>query len=271
MQAAGGPGAETPLDGDRLWVEFADPAESADSGDPPGTVFRCDLTWLTSAWTCVFGRGCRGIDATRPDDGCCTLGAHFCDADDEKRVARAVKRLTPKQWQHAAAGARGRWRAVDDEGSRTTAVVDGACVFLNRPGFGPGTFADGAGCALHRLALDEGRPPHETKPDVCWQLPVHRSYRTVERPDGTSYLEVTIAEYDRRGWGAGGHDLDWYCTGSPLAHVGPEPVYVSLAAELVELLGKPAYEVLVEHCEAAFAARRLLPVVVHPATRAAQP
>ena len=111
---------------------------------------------------------------------------------------------------------------------------------------------------------------------MCWQLPIRRSYRTVERPDGTSYLEVTIAEYDRRGWGAGGHDLDWYCTGSPLAHVGAEPVYVSLAAELTELLGKAAYEVLVEHCEGAFAARRLLPVVVasrrtacRPAARAA--
>jgi hypothetical protein len=46
---------------------------------------------------------------------------------------------------------------------------------------------------------------------------------------------------------------------------------VSLAAELTELLGKAAYDVLVEHCEAAFAARRLLPVVVHPATRAARP
>ena len=55
-------------------------------------------------------------------------------------------------------------------------------------------------------------PPHEAKPDVCWQLPIRRSYRTVERPDDTSYLEVTIAEYDRRGWGPGGHDLDWYCS-----------------------------------------------------------
>ncbi len=106
---------------------------------------------------------------------------------------------------------------------------------------------------------------------MCWQLPVRRSYRTVERPDGTSYLEVTIAEYDRRGWGEGGHDLDWYCSGSPEAHVGPEPVYVSLAAELTELIGAPAYERLVECCAGAFAARRLLPVVVHPATRAARP
>ena len=35
---------------------------------------------------------------------------------------------------------------------------------------------------------------------------------------------ATIAEYDRRGWGPGGHDLDWFCSGSPEAHVGREPV-----------------------------------------------
>ena len=39
---------------------------------------------------------------------------------------------------------------------------------------------------------------------------------------------MTIAEYDRRGWGAGGHDLDWYCTGNPLAHTGAEPVFRSM-------------------------------------------
>ena len=260
-------GTETPLDGDRLWVEFGDPDTD---DDPPQTVFRCDLTWLTSSWTCVFGRGCRGIDATRPDDGCCSVGAHFSDRDDERRVARAVKRLTPEQWQHRDAGRGNRWRATDDDGARTTAVVDGACVFLNRPGWAPGTFADGAGCALHLLALAEGRPPLETKPDVCWQLPIRRSYRTVERPDGTSYLEVTIAEYDRRGWGPGGHDLDWFCSDSPLAHVGADPVFRALRAELVELLGAAAYAVLAGHCEGALAARRSLPVVVHPATAAAE-
>jgi hypothetical protein len=258
--------AETALDGDRLWVEFPDPE---DAGDPPDTVYRCDLVWLTSSWTCVFGRGCRGIHADQPDAGCCTLGAHFSDRADEKRVARAVRRLTAQQWEHRDEGRGDRWRTTDAEGSRTTAVVDGACVFLNRPGFAPGTFANGAGCALHLLALAEGRPPHQTKPDVCWQLPLRRTYRTVERPDGTSYLEVTIAEYDRRGWGPGGHDLDWYCSGSPLAHVGAEPVFRSLRAELVELVGAGAYAVLARHCEGALAARRSLPVLVHPATAAA--
>ena len=87
--------------------------------------------------------------------------------------------------------------------------------------------------------------PLETKPDVCWQLPIRRTFRTVKRPDGSEYTEVSISEYDRRGWGPGGHDLDWYCTGNTEAHTAPEPLYVSSAAELTELMGKAAYDELV--------------------------
>lgn len=259
--------AETPLDGPRAWLEFPDPADD-------GQVVRCDVTWLTSSWTCVFGGGCRGIYADRPTDGCCSLGAHFSDTDDERRVGRAVRRLTAGQWQLKAAARRGGWIETDDEGARKTRVVDGACIFLNRPGFAPERsaaphFADGAGCALHLLARADGDEPLTTKPDVCWQLPLRRTYRTVERPDGTSYLEITVAEYDRRGWGAGGHDLDWYCTGTPTAHTAAEPVVRTLRAELVELIGKDAYDVLAAHCDQVLAARRLLPLTVHPATRRA--
>ena len=260
------PAPETDLDVARSWLEFPDPAgETGEDG--PEQVVRADLTWLTSSWACIFGRGCRGIYAERPDDGCCTLGAHFADDDDEKRVAGAVARLEPAGWQHAC---HDDWVETDDEGARKTRVVDGACVFLNRPGFG-----GGEGCALHALALRERRAPLELKPDVCWQLPLRRTYRTVDRPDGSSYLEVTVAEYDRRGWGGGGHDLDWYCSGNPQAHVAAEPVYLSLRDELVELIGAPAYAVLKRHCDRAVAARRelppkLLPLAVHPATVAAE-
>ena len=131
------------------------------------------------------------------------------------------------------------WTEPED-GATKTRVVDGACVFLNRPGF-----PAGAGCALHQHAVVQGLPPTSLKPEVCWQLPVRRAYRTVERPDETSYLEVTISEYDRRGWGPGGHDLDWYCSGNPDAHVGREPVYRSCRDELIELMGEPAYGQLV--------------------------
>jgi hypothetical protein len=234
----------------RAWVEFADPADA-------DQVFRCDLTWLTSRWTCIFGSGCQGIYADRPDDGCCTLGAHFADEDDENRVAEHVARLTPDQWQNHRAG-RNRWVDVEDDGERKTRVFKGACIFLNRPGF-PG----GAGCALHGYALDKGLHFVETKPDVCWQLPIRRTYRDIELPDGESYLEITIAEYDRRGWGPGGHDLDWYCSGNTEAHVGTEPVFVSNEAELVELMGRPAYDELARHCHEHLRSRSRL--ALHPA------
>jgi len=113
---------------------------------------------------------------------------------------------------------------------------------------------------------------------VCWQLPIRRSFQEVTRPDGTTFQLIEIAEYDRRGWGEGGHDLDWYCTTAPAAHVGTDPVYVSNRAELVALMGQPAYDVLVEHCRAReeslrALARRRLPLAglaPHPAGRAPQ-
>ena len=228
----------------RAFVEFNDPADA-------DTVFRCDLTWLTSRWACIFGHGCQGIYAERPDDGCCTLGAHFADTDDERRVGKAVRQLTSSQWQYRREAKAGGWVELEDvatvadgaEPARKTRVVDGACIFLNRPGF-----PAGAGCALHQLALSQGREVLHTKPDVCWQLPIRRQFRTVTRTDDTSYTEVTIAEYGRDGWGPGGHDLDWYCTANTEAHHGREPVYRSSRAELVALLGEAAYDVLAQIC-----------------------
>jgi hypothetical protein len=238
---------EVALDFPRAWVEFPDPADAEQS-------FRCDLTWLTSRWTCIFGNGCQGIYADQPEGvGCCTLGAHFSDKADEKRVRKSVKQLTPETWEHYDPK---DWVEKDEEGARKTRVVDGACIFANRPGF-----EGGAGCALHGLALRQDRHFLETKPDVCWQLPIRRTYEHIDRGDGTKVQVVVIAEYDRRGWGPGGHDLDWYCSGNTEAHIAAEPVYVSMGAELVELMGQQGYDELVKHADA-YDRRRL---VLHPA------
>jgi hypothetical protein len=243
---------EVDLDFPRAWVEFGDPAD-------PDQVFRCDLTWLTSSYTCIFGQGCHGIYKTSPDTGCCTLGAHFADKDDEKRVASYVAQLDADTWQFRPEGKvrRRDWVETDDEGARKTLTVevDGqeACIFHNRT-----DFPLGAGCALHALAIQQGRHPLETKPDVCWQLPIRRSFRDVQRPDGTSYTEVAISEYDRRGWGSGGHDLDWYCSGNTEAHVAVEPLYVTSAAELTELMGPEGYAELARHAEAHLRSRSTL-------------
>ena len=175
---------------------------------------------------------------------------------------------TPDGWanhDHRAHGAGGAWAEADEDGDRRTAVVDGACVFHN-----PRGFEGGYGCALHALALREGVPPLTTKPDVCWQLPLRRTYDTVGGPDGGEHLQVTVTEYTRAGWGGGGADFDWYCTSSPAAHVGAEPVWVSLRDELVELVGADVYARLAAHCEQLRPSRgrALLPLTVHPATAA---
>jgi hypothetical protein len=252
------PPPEVPLDFPREWVEFSDP-------DDPEHLVRADLTWLTSAWTCVFGRGCAGVVPGRPDDGCCSHGAFFTDEDDLHRVTAAVAELTPEDWQLAPAW-RGAWTEEDASGdeaaegvrSLRTRLVEGACVFLNRPGF-PG----GAGCALHRMAVREDLHPLATKPDVCWQLPVRREQEFADRPDGSRVLVTTLGEFDRRGWGPGGADLHWWCTGSPVAHVSPEPMVLTYAAELTALIGAPAYAELRRLAEARLDLGMIAP---HPAS-----
>jgi hypothetical protein len=139
----------------RAWLEFVDPAEE-------DTVYRCDLTWLTSNWTCIFGNGCQGIYETSPESGCCTLGAHFSDAEDEERVATWVDRLDDTLWERRSEAltkkgtvSRKKWVEIEDGERKTLAVkaTDGsqACIFHNSRDF-PG----GYGCSLHALALREG-------------------------------------------------------------------------------------------------------------------
>jgi hypothetical protein len=228
---------EVSLDFPRTWVEFVDPADK-------DQIFRCDLTWLTSRWECIFGRGCKGVEAERPDDGCCSLGAHFSDRDDEQRVRKYAAKLTDEDWQFRKIGLRKGITEREEDGDRRTRRVEGACVFLNRP-----DFSAGMGCALHAYALRVGKHPLETKPDVCWQLPVRRTYDHVTRPDDTEVLVITIGEYDRRGWGPGGHDLNWWCSNNTEAHIAADPLYITYGAELIELMGKRGYKELVKHCE----------------------
>jgi hypothetical protein len=205
----------------REWVEFVDPADAKG-------VIRADLTWLLSSWTCVYGRGCEGVVEGRADVGR-TQGVSELDE-------------------------------LEGEPARRTRTVDGACLFLNRPGF-----SGGAGCALHALALRDGLHPLETKPDVCWQLPVRRTQEWVERPDEVQVLVTSIGEFDRRGWGPGGADLHWWCTSSPAAHVGADPLWRSYAPELTALIGQPAYDELARLCALRATGRG----AAHPATEQA--
>ena len=235
----------------RAFAEFVDPAD-------PDQVFRCDLTWLTSRWSCIFGRGCPGSTPTARTTGAAPWVPTSPTGTTSGGSAGRYGSSPRRNGSTARAARRGGWVELEDpdhvaEGERPdrkTRIVDGACIFLNRPGF-----PAGEGCALHLLALDQGRDLTETKPDVCWQLPIRRQYRTVTRSDETSYTEVSIGEYGRDGWGPGGADLDWYCSANTEAHHGSSPVYANYRAELTALMGAAAYAVLVDLC-AEFESRR---------------
>ena len=250
---------EVELDFPREYVEFIDPANDEH-------VIRADLTWLLSSWTCIFARGCHGIVAGRSADGCCSHGAFFTDDDDQKRVRTAAKRLTPQTWQHYRRGFKNYTETDTIDGTnpalRTATRPDGPCVFLN-----DADFPSGGGCALHGQALRDGVHPLEYKPDVCWQLPIRREQDWITRPDGTKILMSVLGEFDRRGWGEGGHDLHWWCTSSPEAHVGTKPMFEEYGPELVALIGQEAYDELHEMCQRRM---KLGLVAIHPATVAAE-
>jgi hypothetical protein len=233
------------------WVSFEDPEEER--------TWVFDVTFLTSPWTCIYGRGCQGV-LTGPAEelvqGCCSYGAHFTDEDDVARVVAVAETLTADQWQFRAQGRKRGVVKTTKSGDTVSRLVDDACVFLNRPGF-PG----GPGCALHRAALERGERPLDLKPTVCWQLPLRRE--DTEHDDG--HVTTTVSQWERRHWGGGGDEFHWWCTESPDAFVGTRPVYEELRDELVETVGVVVYDMLVKYLED----RKGTPVALlpHPALR----
>jgi hypothetical protein len=202
----------------------------------------------------------------------------FSDEADEQRTLKAAEYLTPDMWQFyeqarpKKPGGKLRIADSDEDDERKTRTVDDACIFLNRKGYEAPGFTGDFGCVLHHLALKRDLHFVDTKPDVCWQLPLRRAYET--RTIGErEYSIIVIGEYERLAWGDGGEDFDWYCTSNPEAHVGKEPVYISNKAELTKMMGEPAYAILAEHCDRRLdgireARAKFLPlyVIEHPAT-----
>lgn len=262
-------GREVAPDFPREWFEFVDP-------DDPERIFSIDLTWVESTWSCRFGTSqCLGIDESNQAVGCCIHGAYIADEEDRDTVYNAVAQMPPKYWQLRPAETDAFFKAADptwlepwlewdeevdealepetddeDAGPHIkTKVVDGACIFANRPGH-----PTGPGCALHQWAMAEGRNIVGSKPEVCWQVPFSREDEWQERSDGQEILRTTIGEYDRRQWGGGGEDFDWWCTGAPECHTPNggtlEPIWKSMKDELTALIGEAAYGVVAQHCEA---------------------
>lgn len=201
-----------------------------DGGD---TIWRFDEAFLTSNWTCIWGRGCQGILAEPAEElgqGCCSIGANLDGLDEARMVGALAAMLAPEQFQFHAEAAEG---GVYSDGTHTnTRVVEGACIFLNRPGF-----EGGAGCSLHLGALEADESPIEWKPSVCWQLPI-----MVDWEPGEGDTEIaTVRRWTRKDWGEQGEEMAWCCTEGDRAYVGERPVIESLADELADIVGTPVF------------------------------
>ena len=213
---------------DERFEEVVDPVD--------GTRWRIDVGFLESSWTCLWGNGCKGIldePAESLMQGCCSVGAEMLDEDEAMLVAALGATLGPDQLQHHDHAQEHGF--FTDETRSNTAVVDGACVFFNRPGFSGGT-----GCALHLAGVAAGESVLDWKPEVCWQLPLR-----IDRDGDTA----TLRRWTRADWGSDGETMHWCCTERPTgpgdadAYVGDRPVLESLAEEIEALVGA---EVMVE-------------------------
>lgn len=223
-------------------MESSDIHEWVAFDDANGDTWQFDVTFLTSNYGCIYGRGCPGVLtelAPEYEHGCCTYSAHFIDDDDVGSVREKVAQLGPDEWELAGrAEELGGPIYKNDDGEWLTRSVDDACIFLNRPGF-----ATGAGCALHHAALARGERPIDWKPDVCWQVPL----RFDDHTDDNGHTTFVLREWRRRDWGEGGAEFAWWCTDDPLAFGEDRPVWRSLRDEIVELVGEEPYARLVDY------------------------
>jgi hypothetical protein len=214
--------------GDEHFEEFTDPVD--------GTRWRIDVGFIDSNWQCLWGNGCAGIlEVAAPElaQGCCSEGAHLLGEDEAMLIDALGRTLDPTLFEnYAEAEAHGVLRDApeNEQGGKATRVVNGACIFHNRPGF-----SGGVGCALYLGALADDESPMDWRPSICWQVPI----RVDEHDDGTK----TLRRWNRSDWGDDGANLAWCCTershteGLPSAYVADVPVAVSLHSELRGILG----------------------------------
>jgi hypothetical protein len=214
------------------WLTFPAP-------DDDGRQFRVNVSFLLSNYRCIFGCGCPGIldGAENSDLGCCAHGVEFTDDDDFQDVADAVAQLTEADADNLPL-IRSEWYYATNRGVPfKTAIVGNACIFANREGGPTGK----PGCAFHHLALRTGVHPSETKPEICWSVPLNFSDEEPVEPAGR---ETTIVSaFTAEAWD--GH-IGWWCIDTADAYSGTAPVYRTFEYELRRGMGDAGYERMVE-------------------------
>lgn len=218
-----GPSGGDVIDADTGGAGF----ERIDDGE---TTWRFETDFLRSNWTCIWGRGCQGILDTPAEhlgQGCCSVGARIADDDEARRIVGLAAMIDPSRFQFHETARTGGVLEADRSGTR---LVDGACIFLNRPGF-----SGGAGCALHLSAVADDESPIDWKPSVCWQLPLRVDWDV----DADGREQATVRRWSRADWGE--EPLAWWCTEDEGAFIADTPVIDGFADELEALAGTEVF------------------------------
>jgi hypothetical protein len=224
------------------WATFIDPRDAS--------TWQIDLTFLASAWKCIYGCGCKGIHG-QAVGGCCQSGVFIqASADDEQgaedfeMVKEHVKQLTSEDWDNRDRFKKNWWKERDKgSGSKHTKVNKGMCVFQNRGEGSSGTI----GCAFHIAALRRGDDPIDWKPWTCGLVPF-----AIDHSEDDQHHTLRPYEHERD-WGSGeGEPLDWWCVDSPDAYVGAEAVYRSEESLLRRVLGDDLYDEVAAYMQARY-------------------
>jgi hypothetical protein len=226
------------------WLTFPDP-------DDPDHQFRVNVSFMLSNYECIFGRGCPGLMDTQaaPDLGCCHRGVTFFDDDDFAHVSKMVDQLAAEDCDNLDHVRTRGWYLTSPSGKPyKTRKVGGACIFDNRVGGATGK----PGCAFHHLAARSGLHHSDTKPHICWSIPLNFSAEDAEEPGGRTTMIVSAFTADA--WGGTDDDeepdgrghVGYWCIDTPDAYRGASPVYRSLEHELRKGMGDAGYEAMAE-------------------------
>jgi hypothetical protein len=226
------------------WLTFPAPED-------PDRQFRVNVSFLLSNYMCIFGQGCPGSLNKRPDAdyGCCERGVTFIDDDDFSHVAEMVGQLTAEDCDNIDHIRDKGWFLSSRSGKPyKTRKVGSLCIFGNRTGGAAGK----SGCAFHHLAARQGKHHTETKPFICWSVPLNFSSEDPVEPGG---LETTIVSaFTADAWGGTDDDeeldglghMGWWCIDTPDAYRGTRPAYQTMEHELRKGMGDAAYERMAE-------------------------
>jgi hypothetical protein len=226
------------------WLTFPAP-------DDPDRQYRVNVSFMLSTYECIFGQGCPGSLNKYPsaDFGCCERGVTFIDENDFAHVEEMVGQLTAEDCDNIDHVRNRGWFLASRSGKPyKTRKIGGLCIFGNRTGGAAGK----SGCAFHHLAARQGKHHTETKPFICWSVPLNFSQEEPEEPGGRETTIVSAFTADA--WGGtddadetdGRGHLGWWCIDTPDAYRGSRPVYRSMEHELRKGIGDAAYERMAE-------------------------